>query len=455
MIRRSQPDRRPSAGSARPRRRRLIALIALLVLLPLVGGLSGVPRASGDELSDAIARQKALAARIAAQKKQIVQLNARQADLKVQIADTNTALAGINADLAVVRARIAKLGDQIAVVKADYLDLVAQLADLDRQLASIQAQEAEKAADLSERRAILAARLRAAYTADRTSLLETVLSAGSFADILTEVGNLMDFSQQDRVLAEQIARDQETLAALRVSVTETRTQTDALRVETARQRKQLADRIGELKTARDELARLEAETARRLAIQEANFSKLARNKAALARAIQQDQAAQAALKKKIDALVARQRQAGNIPSQYNGTLSWPLAGSITQEFGCTGFPWEPPRGSCAHFHGGIDIAADMYTPIRAAGDGTVLFAGPNPYDPYPKAWIVIIAHSKDLVTWYAHIDDARRPPAVRAGDVVRKGDVIAYVGMTGRTTGPHVDWRVELNGEFVNPRLFV
>lgn len=455
MIRRLQPDRRPSAGSARPHRRRLIGLIALLVLLPLVGGLSSVPRASGDELSDAIARQKALAARIAAQKKQIVQLNALQADLKVQIASTNTALAGINADLTVVRGRIAKLGDQIAVVKADYLDLVAQLADLDRQLASIQAQEAEKAADLSERRAILANRLRAAYAAERTSLLETILSAGSFADVLTEVGNLMDFSQQDRLLAEQIARDQETLAALRVSVTETRTQTDALRVETARQRKQLADRIGELKSARDELARLEAETARRLAIQRANFNKLARNEAALTRAIQQDQAAQAALKKKIDALVARQRQAGNIPSQYNGTLSWPLAGSITQEFGCTGFPWEPPRGSCAHFHGGIDIAADMYTPIRAAGDGRVLFAGPNPYDPYPKAWIVIIAHSQNLVTWYAHIDNATRPPVVRPGDLVRKGDIIAYVGMTGRTTGPHVHWGVELNDEFVNPRLFL
>jgi len=455
VIRRPQPDRRPPAGSAQPRRRRLIGLTALLVLLPLVGGLSGAPRASGDELSDALASQKALAARIAAQKRQIAQLNALQVDLKGQIADTNAALAGINADLVTVRSRIAGLGERIAVVKADYLDLVAQLADLDRQLASIEAQEAEKAADLSERKAILAARLRAAYAADRTSLLETILSASSFADVLTEVGNLIDFGRQDRALAEQIAHDQETLAALHVSVTETRAQTDALRVETAHQRKALADRIADLKAARDELARLEAETARRLAIQQANFSKLARNKAALARAIEQDQAAQAALKRKIDALVARQRQLGNIPSEYNGTLGWPLAGSITQEFGCTGFGWEPPRGGCAHFHQGIDIAADLYSPVRAAGDGTVLFAGPNPYDPYPKAWIVIIAHSRNLVTWYAHVDNATRPPTVRAGDTVRKGDVIAYVGMTGRTTGPHLHWAVEFNDEFVNPRLFV
>jgi murein DD-endopeptidase MepM/ murein hydrolase activator NlpD len=97
----------------------------------------------------------------------------------------------------------------------------------------------------------------------------------------------------------------------------------------------------------------------------------------------------------------------------------------------------------------------MYTPIRAAGPGTVVFAGPNPYDAYPKAWIVIIAHSSHLLTWYAHIDNRAHPPAVRAGDQVVTGQVIAYEGMTGHTTGPHLHWMVELNDTFVNPRLFL
>jgi murein DD-endopeptidase MepM/ murein hydrolase activator NlpD len=97
----------------------------------------------------------------------------------------------------------------------------------------------------------------------------------------------------------------------------------------------------------------------------------------------------------------------------------------------------------------------MYTPIRAAGPGVVLFAGPNPYDRRPKAWIVIVAHSQDLVTWYAHVDDSAHPIPVRAGDHVVTGQVIAYEGMTGRTTGPHLHWMVELNGSFANPRLFL
>ena len=64
---------------------------------------------------------------------------------------------------------------------------------------------------------------------------------------------------------------------------------------------------------------------------------------------------------------------GNIPSHYNGTFRWPLNGVVTQEFGCTGFWAEPPLGNCAHFHTGIDIAAPMYTPIRAAGNGRVVY----------------------------------------------------------------------------------
>ena len=132
-----------------------------------------------------------------------------------------------------------------------------------------------------------------------------------------------------------------------------------------------------------------------------------------------------------------------------------MAGTVTQEFGCTGFSWEPRYGNCAHYHNGIDVAAPMYTPIRAAGPGVVLFAGPNPYDAAPKAWIVIIAHSSNLLTWYAHIDNYSHPPQVKAGDHVVKGQVIAYEGMTGHTTGPHLHWMVELNNTFVNPRLFL
>jgi murein DD-endopeptidase MepM/ murein hydrolase activator NlpD len=213
--------------------------------------------------------------------------------------------------------------------------------------------------------------------------------------------------------------------------------------------------VAALRAAKTRLAALQAETSRQLAIQRAGWAKVSQNAAAVQAALAAEAKSQRELASRIATLLERQRQFGNIPSVFNGTLSWPSSGVITQEFGCTGFPSEPPLGDCAHFHQGIDIAAPMYTPIHAAGDGVVLFAGPNPYDPYPKAWIVIIAHSDNLVTWYAHVDNAAHPPVVSAGQHVTAGQVVAYVGMTGNTTGPHLHWAIEYNNQFVNPRLFV
>ena len=146
--------------------------------------------------------------------------------------------------------------------------------------------------------------------------------------------------------------------------------------------------------------------------------------------------------------MSRQYGGGGIPSEYSGTLDWPLAGHVTQEFGCTGFAWEPPLGNCAHFHTGIDIADPMGTRIHAAGPGKVIYAGPLS----DGAWVVIIAHSQHLLSLYGHV---KTNIPVRAGQTVRKGQVIAYVGMTGHTTGPHLHWSVQLNKVWVNPRLFL
>jgi murein DD-endopeptidase MepM/ murein hydrolase activator NlpD len=93
----------------------------------------------------------------------------------------------------------------------------------------------------------------------------------------------------------------------------------------------------------------------------------------------------------------------------------------------------------------------MDTPIRAAGPGKVIWAGRSPYD---TAWIVIIAHSSHLVTWYGHVDNSPGP-VVRAGQYVAKGQLLAYEGCTGNCTGPHLHWAVQLDGNWVNPRLFL
>ena len=442
-----------AAAEGRPRIARRLLLFLLVV--PLLVGVAAPARVSGDDLASAQARQKQLQQKIADQKAEVARLRELQAGLASDIAATNQALFGINADLATTKKHITAMSAKVADVQAVYSDLVRQVNLLDREVVSLGQEQADAAKQLADRKSMLAARVREAYTTDRTPLIQQLLAAGSITDVLQDVGSYLDLGSQDQAIATQIMSDQQTLDALGVLLDQTRTQKESLRQETLAQKTELDGQLASLKVAKKQLAALQAETAHQLAIQRAAWAKVAQNAASVKRALQLDAQAQRELAARIATLIRQQRQFSNVPSVYNGTLIWPLSGVVTQEFGCTGFPSEPPIGNCSHFHQGIDIAAPMYTPIHAAGDGVVVFAGPNPYDPYPKAWIVIIAHSQDLLTWYAHVDNSSFPPTVVAGQTVKAGQVIAYIGMTGRTTGPHLHWGVEYNNEFVNPRLFV
>jgi murein DD-endopeptidase MepM/ murein hydrolase activator NlpD len=446
-------DKNPSR-TARSRRTSGLARLPLLVLIPLLAALLGGPTSpvGADELSAARARQQALAKQLKDQKAQVAQINALQTDLSTEISATRRQLSGINADLSAVKKSINTMVVKIDVVRKNYLAQVGKLQLLDIQLDRITVEESVMTVNLRERKALLAERLRQAYDTDRTSMLETFLSAGSFTDVLSEVSYAIDVGEQDKALAEQIVSDQETIAAIHESVNQTRIATDELRIQTAAQKVKLDAALKELKAAQKELKRLELATARALAIQKSAYRKLAANKTNLAKAMRITSRAKAALARQISDLVAKQYAQGNIPSQYNGTLTWPMAGQVTQNFGCTGFGWEPPLGSCAHFHQGIDIVAPEGTAVKSSGAGTVVYCGWNYADGADPAWIVIIAHSQALETWYAHMQP--NCPA-GAGAKVRSGQTIGHEGNTGHSTGAHLHWAVRLNNEFVNPRLFL
>jgi murein DD-endopeptidase MepM/ murein hydrolase activator NlpD len=452
-MRRSTPDRQGWLASRRSRFGSRVVL--LLFVLSTVGGLfvsTTPPIASADELSDAYARQTELQKLIARQKAAIRTLTANQAVLSTRISSTKSSLREINANLAAVKTQIVSMIVDVARSQNAVDELNATALRLDAELLEIEAEEAAKRADMDARIELLASRIREAYDADRTSFLETMLSSADFTDALTEVGYQLDFAEQDKLLADQIAQDRKTLAVLHENVELAKQQTIELHALAAESKATLDKQLKELKDARAELARLEAETAKLLRAEQAAYAKLAANKAELAAKLRAEQEAAAKLEKLIARLVAEQIAKGGIPSQYSGTFQWPMRGRITQEFGCTGFYLEPRVGSCAHFHRGIDIGARMYTPIYAAGPGKVVFAGKSPSS---SLWYVVIAHSKHLISWYGHVDNGGHRPVVRAGQFVSKGQLIAYNGMTGMTTGPHLHWGVQIDGNWVNPRLFL
>jgi murein DD-endopeptidase MepM/ murein hydrolase activator NlpD len=134
-----------------------------------------------------------------------------------------------------------------------------------------------------------------------------------------------------------------------------------------------------------------------------------------------------------------------------GAWSMPIRGVLTQPFGPTSFELEPPATyngvSYTHFHGAIDIAAPLGTPVTAASDGVVAFVGHLP----DGAMIALIAHPGGFVSEYAHLDDTFALPPVKAGQAVKAGEVIGFIGLTGITTGAHLHFAVLKDGVPIDP----
>ena len=126
----------------------------------------------------------------------------------------------------------------------------------------------------------------------------------------------------------------------------------------------------------------------------------------------------------------------------------PNSNPINAAYNSSSYGWriDPFNGNKA-FHEGLDFTANTGTPIRAAADGIVLSADLG--GAYGK--LVKIEHGAGLETRYAHASKL----LVKAGDRVVKGQIIAEVGSTGRSTGPHLHYEIRLNGESLDPRRYL
>ena len=398
---------RPGAVSAR--------LLVVVLVLPLLVGIAGPPSARGDELSDAIARQKALAARVKEQREQVAKIRALQGGLAQEIASTQTALAGINANLA-------------ADEDPDHEDRRPDREGPGGLRRPGGAGGAARPAGRRDRRGAGREGRRSCASARRCSRPASARPTGPTG----------------RPLCRRCSRPARSPTCWRTSA---RTWTSAARIGRWRARSRrtparwtrsagccVETRVGPGGPAQGDAgpeapARRPAEGP---AGREGSPRRAPEGDGAPARHpaghLRPDGAERGRPRggdrprrgRPEEAVEARSRRSspasaslGNIPSEYNGTLRWPMSAHRS------------PRSSAAPASRGSRRSAAAPTSTRgstwrprstrrssAAGDGVVVFAGPNPYDPYPKAWIVIIAHSESLQTWYAHVDNGVRAPPV-------------------------------------------
>ena len=122
---------------------------------------------------------------------------------------------------------------------------------------------------------------------------------------------------------------------------------------------------------------------------------------------------------------------------------WPTKGWVSSRFGYRISPFTNEK----EFHSGLDISSRMGTPIISPSDGVVASIGKS----YGYGNTIIINHGYGLKTKYAHLDKS----LVKKGEAVKRGQQIALMGNSGRSTGPHLHYEVQLKGVPVNPLRYI
>jgi hypothetical protein len=140
----------------------------------------------------------------------------------------------------------------------------------------------------------------------------------------------------------------------------------------------------------------------------------------------------------LDRLMARVgRFLGSLPSR------WPVRGTVNSEFGRRISPW---TGLPEH-HSGMDIAAELGTPVRAPATGIVVFAGTVA----DYGTTLVIDHGHEIKTLFGHLQRIQ----VGTGQKVDRGQQVAVTGNSGRTSGPHLHYEITVKGQAVNPRAYL
>ena len=304
-------------------------------------------------------------------------------------------------------------------------------AALDETLARIDENQTKLVAtteELKVKHGVLEKRVRDIYINGQISYLDVLFGAKDFSDFLTRMDLLKRVMIRDSELVADVLQHQK-------EIKEVGKQLEADRVEQTK----LAAKAEEAKNVKLE----------KVAKQQAIIDLMENDKEVYNRQYDEMIAASA----EVSRLIAQKEQerrreaeraaraggGGYVMQNFGGRMIWPISGPITSEFG---WRTHPIFGS-QRFHSGLDIGGDYGLPIHAAASGVVIEAG----------WIggygnaVMIEHGSGIVTLYGHNESL----AVDVGQSVSQGDVIAYCGSTGNSTGPHCHFEVRLGGEPVSP----
>lgn len=318
------------------------------------------------------------------------------------------------ARLQVAQAELSRIRDRLGTARS-------QLAVTRRELAKTQAELTRLQNRTALHKKDVQAHLLALYRSGASSYLDVVLQADSFADFSNREYVVQALANQDEYMLNRLALLEQ--------------QTEEKRQELAAKERRRARLVSQIASDEAESRARAAEV--RSILADANRKRSAAEEA-LAEMEQEEDAVRAMIRARM-----RGGSGGGTSARYSGAWGGsflkPAPGRISSSFGMR----VHPITGRYKLHTGVDIAAGYGTPIRAADKGLVISTG------WMKAYgqTVVIDHGSGVHTWYAHCSAI----LCSSGQLVERGQVIARVGSTGMSTGPHLHFSVLRNGDFVSP----
>jgi murein DD-endopeptidase MepM/ murein hydrolase activator NlpD len=340
-----------------------------------------------------------------------------------------TQIHAYNARIGTLEARIGRLERRQAQVQADLDRKQAELTKLQSDLRSERRRLVRLRKRLAEARAALAQRLRELYQTDVPDIVNVILDAHGFADLLERGEFMQRVSEQD----------QRIIGIVRAARTDAKATEARLRVVTKRQKRVTAivlSNRNQIAGFKQGLVNTRVGLAGTRSDKQHALVKVRTSRQHLEGALSSLKSEQ----RKIEATL--QKAAGTLPAgairRGNGSMIWPVNGPITSPF-CEARAWE-------RCHPGIDIGVPSGTPIRAAASGRVTLmqsvGSSGGYGNY-----TCVSHTSTLSTCYAH----QSRFATSLGSNVSQGQIIGYSGCTGLCFGPHLHFEVRINGAVTNP----
>lgn len=352
--------------------------------------------------------------------------------------------------------QIDELNSKISKLDGEIAEFEAKIKNLEESIEKINAQVSEKQAEVDKAYALLSDRLRAAYMAGETSVLEIFLSAKDFSDFISRSELIYQIAKHDNEIVEGL---RDSISELNKMVEEL----DAKKADLEESKVLLDNQRAELDASRDTVKKNKAEVDQKVATIQSKIDKvnsyigtLNKQSAQYKKLIDKANEEKAAFKSEIDKLV------NNIGSKGDGVLD-NNSSSHNYEVSTKGIicPLQGAAVSIREYswnhvkRGYHNRATDMGSktgssngrPIYAVADGTVIKAA---YDSYSGNHI-LIDHGRGVVTYYGHCSSM----IVSKGATVSQGQVIGYVGSTGYVTGPHLHFELRVNGAQVAPEDYL